>query len=177
MSEFLFYKACSHRGTPPVLADPGYSWELWRPSLGAVTPPGLPFLPFAVWWLFHHLQIFANSGYALFLIRQYGKLVHRSVVTPGYLRFPFMSKRDLQVGDTLTEPGERGKGLAAFALRAILSSDDDADRQYWYVVERDNTASIRAAEKAGFRLAGEGTRTKRFGLRALGSFAVSKEVG
>jgi RimJ/RimL family protein N-acetyltransferase len=177
MSEFLFYRAFSRPGRPQALADPGYSCELWKPSLGALTPSGLPLLPFGVWWLFHHFKVFSNRGYALFLIRRRGEVVHRSVVTPGYLRFPFMRKGDLQVGDTLTEPGERGKGLAVFALRAILSSDDLTDRPYWYVVERDNAASIRAAEKAGFQLAGEGTRTKRLGLRALGSYVIRKEVG
>jgi hypothetical protein len=177
MSEFLFYKAFSHPGRPQAWAEPGYSCELWRPSLGALTPAGLPFLPFGVWWLFHHLRLFSNRGYALFLIRHHGEVVHRSVVTPGYLRFPFMRKRDLQVGDLLTEPGERGKGLAVYALRAILSSDDVADRPYWYVVERNNVASIRAAEKAGFQLVGEGTRTKRLGWRALGSYVVLKEIG
>ena len=176
MSEFLFYKAFSHPGRPQALPEPGYSCEIWRPSLSAFTPAGLPLLPFGVWWLFHHLRVFSNRGYALFLIKHRGQVVHRSIVTPGYFRFPFMRDKDLQVGDTFTEPEERGKGLAVFALRSILSSDDVPDRPYWYVVERDNTASIRAAEKAGFQLAGEGTRTTRLGLRALGSYVVRKEV-
>jgi RimJ/RimL family protein N-acetyltransferase len=177
MSEFLFYKAFSRPGRPQALPEADYSCEFWRPSLGDLTPAGLSLLPFGVWWLFHHLRIFSNRDYALFLIRRHGEVVHRSVVTPGYFRFPFMRKNDLQVGDTLTVPEQRGKGLAVFALQAILSSDDFAGRSYWYVVERDNVASIRAAEKAGFQFAGKGTRTKRLGLRALGSYVVSREAG
>lgn len=176
MSEVYFYKAFSHPGRLD-LSSPEYSWELWRPSLSALTPGGLSLLPFGVWWILHHLRIFSNRGYAVFLIRCHGEVVHRSVVTPGYFRFPFMRKMDLQVGDTFTAPRERGKGLAVFALHAILSSDDIVDRPYWYVVEKVNLASIRAAEKAGFQLAGEGVRTKRLGLRALGSYMVRKEVG
>ena len=60
----------------------------------------MPAFPFAVWWLFHILHVFWNRDYALFVIRQNGKIVHRSVITPGYFRFPFMGKHDVQVGDT-----------------------------------------------------------------------------
>jgi RimJ/RimL family protein N-acetyltransferase len=68
---------------------------------------------------------------------------------------------NLQLGDDATLavsvfPEERGRGIASRALRlaAIWSLQDLGLRQVVAEAEADNTASIRAIEKAGFRRAG-----------------------
>ena len=155
--------------------DGSYTYEIWRPSVFALVPRGMPLVPFAAWWLFHHSRVFANRDYALFLIHQGGRIVHRSVITPGYFRFPFMQRDDLQIGDTWTSDDHRGKGLATFALRQITESGNSG-RCYWYVVEERNTASIRVVEKAGFCRVGRGARHPHLGLHLLGTFEIEQEI-
>jgi RimJ/RimL family protein N-acetyltransferase len=118
--------------------------------------------------------VFANREYAIVAIRRGGKLVHRSVIAPPYFRFPFMAAADIQVGDTWTDPAERGKGLAAIALACIIKMPSPCERTCWYVVEHGNGASIRVVEKAGFIFAGNGIRTRRFGLGILGNFLLTR---
>lgn len=153
----------------------GYAFSSWRPGLLRVVPPGLPWIPFAVWWLMHVLGIYSNRGYGVVMIHYRGALVHRSVVTPRYFRFPFMGEVDLQIGDTWTSQAHRGKGLAGFAIQAILDSDPSPDRVYWYICEKANIPSRRVVEKLGFRQLGACTRIPRFGLRLLGEFVVEEQ--
>jgi RimJ/RimL family protein N-acetyltransferase len=170
MRDCLFYKRNCHSIAEPPCPS-GYEWRMWRPALWDPIPAGLPFLPFFVWWLFHQFRVFANRGYAILLISQAGRVVHRSVLTPKYFRFPFMSAGDLQIGDTWTDQAHRGKGLATFAVQAALASADQ--RTYWYIVERANASSIRVVEKIGFTLVGTGTRKSRFGVRSLGVYVLN----
>jgi RimJ/RimL family protein N-acetyltransferase len=171
---WLLYKASVPASRPDRALPQGAVCEMWRPGVFSVKPQGMPVFPFGVWWLFHILHVFSNRDYGLFVIRRGSKIVHRSVITPGYLRFPFMTRDDIQVGDTWTDPEVRGTGLATIALENILTAARDGNRTCWYVVEADNAASIRVVEKAGFTLAGHGIRTRRLGLRVLGQFRLEE---
>jgi RimJ/RimL family protein N-acetyltransferase len=99
-----------------------------------------------------------------------GQLAHRSAIFPRYFRFPFMQRSDLQIGDTWTHEEDRGRGLAGCAIRALLESDVNRDRVYWYICDIANRPSRRVVEKLGFIEAGECRRTSRFGLRLFGAF-------
>jgi len=87
-----------------------------------------------------------------------------------------MSAEDLQIGDTWTEPDHRGKGIASWAINEIVRLKQQPGRRFWYVVENNNLPSIRAIEKAGFVRVGSGMRTKRLGLKLLGSFEMTNET-
>lgn len=150
----------------------GCQAEFWAPRGTQLRPDGLGRMPFMVWSLFHHGRIFRNRGYQLLLIRKAGVLVHRSCIFPGYYRFPFMAAGDLQVGDTWTAPAERGKGLAGWALAAIIRRLASSENKVWYICDRDNAASAAVARKAGMQLVGRGLRTRRFGLNLLGKFEI-----
>lgn len=177
MGNFLFYKFFEKSQT-------FYSEEeidkfecfLWSTGILRIIPDGISWLPFGVWWLFDRFHIFANHNYALFLIYDENKLVHRSCVFPKYFRFPFMQKDDLQIGDTWTHPEYRGQGLATFAIWKILRNYHKPGRHFWYVVEENNKASIRVIEKSGFSLVGKGVRTKHFGISLLGSFELQEKL-
>ncbi|MDQ6699463.1 MAG: GNAT family N-acetyltransferase [Acidobacteriota bacterium] len=158
-------------GQPESLPE-GYRCHIWRPQLTRISPDGFPRFPYWVWWAFHMLGIFRNRSYALCLIYCGEALAHRSVIFPKYFRFPFMTAHDLQIGDTWTDDEQRGKGLASYALRQIVRMETRSGRKLWYVAEEKNTRSIRVAEGAGFRKAGVGVRTKRLGIRLLGSYIV-----
>ncbi len=176
MKRFFFYSLQAQFESYVELSlDNHYSFELWKPSpLGFV--PRDSALRFIAWWVMHYLHVFANHDYGLFLIYYDKRIVHQSVITPRYFRFPFMAQNDLQIGDTWTAPEHRGKGLATFALSQILLECRKQDRKFWYVVEQDNVPSIRVIEKVGFARTGEGTRTKHCGLSILGAYVMDREI-
>jgi RimJ/RimL family protein N-acetyltransferase len=152
--------------------DSCYEFSLWKPGFTSLVPKGISLIPFGAWWMLHQFHVFANRDYSLFLARSNGKIVHRTCVFPRYFRFPFMAKDDLQIGDTWTREDHRGKGIAPFAIQQVLQLLGQPGRRFWYVTAETNLPSIRAAEKGGFILAGKGRRTKRFGVRAIGSFVI-----
>jgi GNAT superfamily N-acetyltransferase len=162
-------------GEPRPLPD-GYRLAIWRPGPGGVVPPGCGGGKWWVWAVFHRARIFRSDQYGAVLITHGDRLVHRSPIFPKYARFPFMSDDDVQVGDTWTEPSERGKGLAALALRTAARQSIRPGARLWYLTTADNAASIRVAEAAGLRRVGTGVRTRRFGLRVLGQFRLSGEA-
>ena len=176
MNNYLFYRSVERHSEPAPTLHSTYKVEMWSPGICRVKPKGIPLVPFCVWWIFHVLRVFSNREYGLLVIRQGEKVVHRSVVTPAYLRFPFMANEDIQVGDTWTDPDVRGRGLATIALESILRTPRNRRRTCWYVVEADNAASIRVVEKAGFVLVGRGVRTRRFGLGVLGQFQLTESI-
>ena len=147
---------------------------VWKPSVFKIIPKGISLFPSAVWWAMHNLNIFSNRNYCLYLIYNEKKLIHRSVVSPRYFRFPFMTKDDLQIGDTWTAPEYRGKSLATFAAKDIVGLLRKPRRSFWYIVEQDNISSIKVIEKLGFINHGLGIRKKRMGLHLLGIYELEK---
>jgi len=174
---YLFYARDSQRNVPllqPSFAEP-YSFILWSPAAHKVLPAGISEPRFIIWWMMHHLGVFATENYKLFLVYDRLNLIHRSCIFPKYFRFPFMSKLDLQIGDTWTDPGYRNKGVATAAIESIVNLNQRSSRRFWYVVEEGNHASIRAIEKAGFSRHGRGSRKKRVGLQVLGFFEIQSQ--
>jgi RimJ/RimL family protein N-acetyltransferase len=81
-----------------------------------------------------------------------------------------MDNHELQIGSLWTEPNYRGMGLATCAIQEILRNAPHLGQVYWYIVAKDNHASIRVAEKNGFTLYGVGRRTERWNVSLLGTF-------
>lgn len=146
---------------------------LWRPTWRVVRPPGLTGARWLIWWAMHHFRVFGNADYGVLLVVDgTGCVVHRAGIFPRWARYPFMEAKDLQIGDVWTEPAWRGKGIATSSISTIVSSFTSPDRQFWYLTEPDNHASIRAVEKNGFEQHGEGRRIPRLRLHVLGQFVV-----
>ena len=179
MGKVLFFRkvSCSRdAAVPDAVPDavPGLRSEFWRPSAYRLVPEGMRLFPFSVWWVFHFLRVFWSQEYCVFTVRDpRGRVVHHSVVTPGYLRFPFMKRGDLQIGNVWTAEDQRGKGLAVFGIRSILHACGRPGRTFWYLLEKENAASIRAAEKAGLELCGTGRRRSRLGISVLGYYELT----
>lgn len=167
---FLFYVLDDSPAAKPART---VETRWWRPTIASIRPVGFPFAAFAVWWLFHQLRLFYNRDYALLGVYKSGMLVHHTCIFPGYFRFPFMGRDDLQLGDIWTAPSQRARGLAGMALAECIGRLARPGRRLWYVVHQDNHASIRLAEKAGFTLHAQGVRTSRFGLRPLGCYRIT----
>ena len=174
-AQYLFYRrsiADIALHVPELIV--GAELSVWRPSWRRVPPPLLRSRVNWVWWLFHNLHVFRTRAFAIVLVSRDGQLLHRSSVFPPYFRFPFMGPADVQIGDTWTDPSARGRGYATAAIGVALTLPVRRDGHAWYVVDENNRASIRAVEKAGFALFGRGARLPRFGLRALGYYAITE---
>jgi RimJ/RimL family protein N-acetyltransferase len=102
------------------------------------------------------------------------KIIHRSTVSPGYFRFPFMQRNDLIINNIWTSPEYRGKKLAPFAIRKIAELFRLPGRVFWYVVNEDNRSSIKVAEEAGFLRLGEGIRQRRTGVQMFAKYVLLK---
>lgn len=176
MPHFLFYKYSpqSRFENHNDIHSSALDCEIWHPSILSTVPRGLPWWPFAMWWFAHEFHVFANQDYRVCIIRQDDLIIHRTLITPKYLRFPFMANADLQVGDIWTHPQHRGRGLASKALRQILKKYARPNRTLWYVVEENNLPSIRLAETCGFNLIGLGERVPFAGLNFLGSYMITQ---
>lgn len=170
---FLFYVARSGEAQD-VSLEADCRLEIWKPTYRKPVPPGQPWLPFVIFWLFHEARIFANRDYGVVLIWEGDRLVHRTVVLPRYFRSPFMAPEDLQVAMTWTDPQFRGQGLALAAARTVIADARLGRRRLWYMVAAANQPSIRVAEKAGFRLYGTGSRRPRFGFNFLGAYSLDE---
>jgi RimJ/RimL family protein N-acetyltransferase len=171
--EYLFF---AMTGRVNVGGEVDERVTFWRPSWTEVRPDGLTGRAALVWWAFDRFGVFSNENYAIAVVRDGDRLVHRSYVFPGYFRFPFMAPNDLQIGDTWTDPAARGRGLATAAIRAVVTRYAAAGRMLWYVVDRGNVPSVRAIQRAGFSLVGRGRRVSRFGFRVFGRYQLSSSV-
>jgi RimJ/RimL family protein N-acetyltransferase len=181
---YLFYRyACADGDDEdyaiPCAFAPPYSWTVWRPRRWPALPRGVRSrlrLRFLFRWGVHRMHLFAGSECGALLAYEQARLVHYSAFSPRYWRFPFVADNDLQIGDTWTDPAYRRRGLAFFALRKIIATLANPGRSFWYVVEADNEPSIRAAEKAGFTLAAEGTLMTPWGLRLAGAYVICRKT-
>lgn len=173
MARYLFYSCERHEAQISTAALPeGLSVRIWLPARDGV-PRGAVFSGAnVVWWIWHCLGLFSNSAAGVIMFESDGRIVHRSLVSPGWYRFPNMDRQDLQIGDTWTHPAFRGRGLAKAAIQCIHSRWSGQFDRMWYLVEDNNIASIKVIEKMGYKLTGIGERTSPFGMRMLGRFKI-----
>jgi RimJ/RimL family protein N-acetyltransferase len=175
---YLFYSICTdqipHQSIPALPAQ--YSWTIWRPSLWRAWPPTASSVElrsrFLFRWLLLYLGLMRRPECGALLVHDQGQLVHYSGFTSGYWRFPFMDQDDLQIGNTWTEPAHRGKGIALFALRTLVSALGRPGRTLWYVVEAINVSSIKVIERADSTLVGSGTWHRPLGIKLAGSYEI-----
>lgn len=151
----------------------GYTVEVWRPGL---IPPGNPAKNFIVWLLFYRLRVFWNRDYWALIVRHGNKVIHSTSVFPGYFRFQFMEKEDVQVGDGWTDPEHQGKGLLTWALRYAVEQSHLQGRRVWALVEEVNSPSIKAVRRTGFKFVGYGSKKRRFGCLILGYYEIEERA-
>lgn len=161
--------------TPSVREMPP-EWDVstWRPAIDGAPPADLAGWQNRVWWLFDRIGLFSNRSCGVLMIREGAKLVHSSLVTPRYFRFPEMAADDLQIGATWTDPGMRGRGIGKQAVALIHQAWQGEFRRMWYLVGEDNPASIRVIEASGYGLVGVGARQSPPGLGVLGQYRIAR---
>jgi RimJ/RimL family protein N-acetyltransferase len=176
MRYLLFNRALSPDPAPGALPA-GLTLACWRPGPLRMRPAGLPAMPFLVWGWWHALGVFRSRDYAIVQIFDGDALVHRTCLLPAHFRFPFMARGDIQAAGIWTRPDLRGRGLGLAALREVLQRCQGPGRTLWYLAREQNPASIRLAEKAGFRLWGLGLKPAWPGLGPLGAYRVTEVTG
>lgn len=153
----------------------GLVWQVWRPG-GKLALQALAFDPLR--WavtMQHKLGLFEDERYTELGIWSAATLVHRLIVTPRWHRFPFMAAGDLQIGGLWTHPTWRRRGLARVAIERAHRLFAIPGQRFWYVTDSANAASLALARGAGYRLVGEGRRTKPVGIALLGWFEIERE--
>lgn len=152
----------------------GITAELWRPGLTSAWPPPERENALLAFWVYHLAHAFAHRDYAAVIVRVDGVVAHRSMVYPPYFAFPFMGRDDIQVGNTLTVPAFRGRGLAVRALQEAGRLLGRPGRRLWYIADEANVTSCRVAERAGLAKVATARRYPRFGVHQLGGFVLDR---
>jgi SAM-dependent methyltransferase len=185
-NSYNFYvRALSAPLQSPVALTGDYRTVIWTPKPWCVAPfcllrklndqKLLDGRHLVFFWLHHYLRGFLHKNvYRILLVFRGNDLVHFSLVRTKDYRFPFMRDDDVQVGPVWTHPSHRGRGLALGTLLQLMPSITAAWRRVWWICLQENTPSNRVALRGGFTLIGKGVRTKRWGLRALGTFVEAK---
>lgn len=148
----------------------------WQPNVDGFPPPGSHRLSNLVWWLLARTGAFARGGFTEICIEQDGRLVHRLIVTPAWFRFPFMSPRDLQIGDVWTAPDARRKQLARTAIGEAHRRFAGEGACFWYVTDAANAASAALAKSCGYQLVATGRRTRPIGTSLFGQYVIDQLV-
>lgn len=151
--DFLLFRApgSSITSTQPSRELHGLRFTLWRPSPLNPIPPGQR-IHYAAWWGLHEARVFRSRRYAVLLVRDGERVVHRSCIMPAWFRWPFMDAEDIHISDTWTDPDYRGRGIAAFAARLIVAHAEPT-QTVWYATQEWNEPSL-----AVCRSLGDGTR-------------------
>ncbi|MGH7932187.1 MAG: class I SAM-dependent methyltransferase [Candidatus Binataceae bacterium] len=162
------------RDLPRCTIAARYTWEMWRPSLISMMPPGLPVdrMKFAVRYLIHQLHLYSNRDYGALIIRHNGKLVHYSITSGRYWKTRFMGDDDIRIGHVWTGSEHRGEHMASFAIVKIAELIGRPGRKFWYVVSEDNLAPIKAAEQAGMARIAYGEWHRPLGLGLMSSYRI-----
>src|SRR4051812_27996662 len=118
---YAFYRLRTE-GIPSISLQEttNFRWVIWRPRGLSILPPHGTAQEIA-WTAMHYLRVFSNPCYAQILAFKGDVLAHRSTIFPRWMRYPFMSHLDLQIGNTWTNPQFRGRGLATTAIRRAMT--------------------------------------------------------
>ena len=73
-----------------------------------------------------------------------GNIAHRSYLVSRNFKFPFLKKREKELGPCFTNKDHRGKGI----YPAVIEKASE-DKIVYMLVREDNLSSIRGIEKAG----------------------------
>jgi RimJ/RimL family protein N-acetyltransferase len=169
----LFFMRTSLEPAQPTPLSLEYRAVFWQPGWTGLFPPGVWDPRLLAYGLMAVAGVLDRRHYGMLtILDSRGQIAHRSFLMPKFARFPFMAVDDLQIGAVQTTPAFRGKGLAPLALAWMVEHFSQPGRRFWYLTASDNGASIAAATKAGFVLAGRGCKRPRLGLQFLGYYDI-----
>lgn len=128
-----------------------FKTRIWRPSLFSPLPPGKPF-KYIILTLLYALKLIPNKNYLLIELLDKEEVMSSILVVPKFEKFKYMGKNDIQFIYVMVKEKFRGQNLAIHTIKESLAHLKKPVDNYWYVTNRNNIASIRVAEKLGFKL-------------------------
>jgi ribosomal protein S18 acetylase RimI-like enzyme len=156
--EILVYKMVSNVDSIVYKDELNYTMVVWRPSLKKPVPPNKS-VKYIVYSFFHAIGIFRNKFYSAYLLYDGKELVCSLLVVPAHFKWPFMGKKDIQFTYVMTVDKYKGRGLAGKLLEQVIFQMEKQVDAFWYVTDTENIASIKVAEKLGFKLIGRARRS------------------
>lgn len=127
-----------------------FAVKVWRPTVFNLVPPQKPF-KYIVLSFAYLLRLLSNRNYFLIQVFDNEQNVSSLLVVPKIFKFDYMKKKDIQFIYVMTNANYRGMNIAAATvLEAVKHLTEKVDG-YWYVTNTTNKASIRVAEKLGFK--------------------------
>ncbi len=118
--------------------------EVYEPSIFRAFPDKSEFIRRKLWLLI------TLGNYKVIYIKKDGIIVHYTYLIPRNFRFPFMGKKDIQIGPSFTYPEYRNLGIYSKVLRLIPSLFGETGTIFWIYTSQKNTTSQRGIEKSGF---------------------------
>lgn len=125
-----------------------YKLSIHKPSIFRLNKIGQSFFVNLYWFIislgkFEILQLFDSQN-----------IVHYTYITPKVYRFPFMNKKDIQIGPCFTYENYQKRGIYTFVLQFIISHYCQDSRSLWIYCNEKNDASRKTIEKVGFKKCG-----------------------
>lgn len=77
------------------------------------------------------------------------QVIHTSYLTRKTFRYPFMSRKDINIGQITTDPAYRGRGIMTNVLKLIYSFYADKSENLWIYCDEENIGSQKAIERSG----------------------------
>lgn len=145
-----------------------YYLKVFKPNLFNVYPRSFLVSDLPVWrvkvsclllWVLQMIRYFNKLHRVFYLIYYKDLLIHYTIVTSKYAKFPFMKVNDLIIGPSRTRKEYMRQGLQSFTLTKIIH-DNNRSFGLWYVTDETNIPPRRCVEKIGFLLKARGHRKK-----------------
>ena len=127
----------------------GYNLFIYKPKLFSLSKYGQGFLRNLLWY------IFTMGKYRILFLTDANLIIHFTYLTPKMFRFPFMKRRDLQIGPCETIPEYQRKGIYSSVLKLVLEVCAKSERSIWIYTAPNNLASQKAIVKSGFKFYSE----------------------
>ena len=183
--KYVFYYLQNYReeGEKNIELAKHYHYQIWSPGLFELFPKGnfdsksglskSKFNKLIFQWRILYYLIW-NHVFNIFIIYRENNIVHYTMILSKSIKFPFMSKEDIQFGPSWTHPDERKQGLMKFALHTYIKISNKKDRKYWWLCRENNNISRIAIEKKGFNIYGTGIKKSILPLKILNKFVIEE---
>jgi hypothetical protein len=109
--------------------------------------------------------IFTRGKYQIYYVKdKNGTIIHYSHVLPKIFKFPFMKKKDLEIGPCWTHEKFRGKNIYPYVLTFIINDLCIPGRSFYIMTDENNIPSQKGILKAGFRFIAKGNKKGILGI-------------
>ncbi|MHC1775881.1 MAG: GNAT family N-acetyltransferase [Lentimicrobium sp.] len=122
----------------------GYKLIMYKPNILNLSQFGTSSLVNLLWY------ITTFGRFSILVLLDKDVVVHYSYITPKVFRFPFMGRRDQQIGPCVTHPDYRGKGIFTNVLKLIPAYYANESDLVWTYTTQDDIAAQKAFAKAGY---------------------------